>query len=297
MNFNVNNVNFNNNNAYSSYDYKNCNYYAKADIPDLFEKQSELKTTSNSFGDIFKSKTKSIIQRVQTFFEERAFSKKLNNIYNEAFHELCIKKEYRPKLEADLVSDTAGGGYIPHKHIIKFNPKMCNDGLTIMEDVIMHEATHAKEAILRSAIDRKEVDNIVRNELTERIKNGELTYVLLSETKNPANPTVIIPPDLSEDMKQEFIDFANKYLYKKSFNLEKLLKTYNPQNKTNNDLYQCIIELKEMTKKHPEFIEKYSNEQEAFANLLDYAVSHNSRYNIYTNTDIKNSKNELIKIK
>ena len=233
----------------------------------------------------------------------------LETLYNEAFDRLGIPKEQRPNLKFETKSAEHGGSYEKDLHRITFNPESYRSGVMDIEDVIMHEATHCKEALIRAGIPQDRVDAIVRNDLLSRLKNGESEQIIKGGSFLGAD--MIEPPKMSQAMKEDFAQFAIDELYKKDNNLYKIFRDYDLQtslrkNKSssfNLAEYQkaeeaaapILDKLRALMAKHPDFARQYSSEQEAIEALMGYAQSHNFRYQVFT--DVKINKNEKLLIK
>jgi len=227
----------------------------------------------------------------------------LEALYNEAFDRLNVPKENRPNLEFEVKSAEHGGCYGKNEHTIKFNPEAYRSGVMDIEDVIMHEATHCKEALLRAGIPQDKVDIIVRDELINRLRNGESEQII--KGGNIFGPDMMEPPKMSQAMKEDFAEFALNELYKRDNNLYKIFKDYDTQTlmKTSKNFkpeeYEAAKEaaapilekLRALMAKHPDFAKQYSSEQEALDALMGYAQSHNFRYQVFTDVKINGSGN------
>ncbi len=185
---------------------------------------------------------------------------------DKAFDELGVPKDQRPVLELVKGTETSGGSYSSQNHKIEFSTEGYKSGTFEMGDVIMHEATHCKEALLRAGLPQERVDEIVKQELISRIKNGESEKII--KKGGFLDPEMMDPPKLPDNMKTDFIEFAKENLYKRN---------------TPSDI---SAKLETMIDKYPEFINQFSSRDEALKVLNDYATSHNLRFNAYSNVNV-----------
>lgn len=238
-------------------------------------------------------KTPEGIRRASLSDEE--IQKEVSALYDEAFDKLGIPKEQRPKLNIEKGKELQGGSYGKSKHTLTFNPESYKSGVFEMEDVLMHEATHCKEALLRAGIPQERVNEIVKQELLSRILNGESEEIIVKGTI--VGPHMMKPPKMSAQMKKDFMQFASDNLY---------------TDKINNDLEAYVIEctslktstspsefvalkqkaqplldkLQTIIDRNPDFCTQYKNSEEALNTLAEYSLSHNVRYNIFSDVKI-----------
>ena len=231
----------------------------------------------------------------------------LETLYNDAFDRLGVPKEQRPHLKFETKSAEHGGSYGQSEHTIKFNPESYRSGVLDIEDVIMHEATHCKEALMRAGIPQERVDSLVRENLLARLRNGESEQII--KGGNFLGADMVEPPKMSQAMKEDFAEFAINELYKRDNELYQILKNYDLQASlrksryTNTDFKPADFEaaekaaapildkLKALMAKHPDFVKQYSSEQEALEALMGYSQSHNFRYQLFTEVRINTSGN------
>jgi len=186
---------------------------------------------------------------------------------DKAFDELGVPKDQRPVLELVKGTETSGGNYSRGNHRVQFSTEGYKSGTFEMEDVLMHEATHCKEALLRAGLPQERVDEIVKQELISRIKNGESERII--KKGGFLGPEMMDPPKLPDNMKTDFIEFAKENLYKRN---------------TPSDI---SAKLETMIDKYPEFINQFSSRDEALKVLNDYAASHELRFNAYSNVNVR----------
>ena len=224
----------------------------------------------------------------------------VNSIFNKAFDELEIPQDIRPKLKIEKGAANKGGSYSQQQHTISYNPESYRNGIMEMEDVIMHEATHCKEALLRAGLPQAKVDKIIKDSLINRILNGESEKILVKG--GILMPETMTPPKMSDKMKQAFVRFAEDNLYVKKSPLSKNLNDYkmwsclkenkdaafDPQKfaETKQKLKPILDKLQKMIDDNPDFVSQYKNADEALNELVKYSLSHNVRYNAFTNVSI-----------
>lgn len=231
----------------------------------------------------------------------------LEALYNEAFDRLGVPKEQRPHLKLETKSAEHGGSYGQSEHTIKFNPESYRSGVLDIEDVIMHEATHCREALMRAGIPQDRVDVLVRENLLARLRNGESEQIIKGGSFLGAD--MVEPPKMSQAMKEDFAEFAINELYKRDNELYQILKNYDLQASLRKSRYSntefkpadfkaaekaaapILDKLKALMAKHPDFVKQYSSEQEALEALMGYSQSHNFRYQAFTDVRINTSGN------
>ncbi len=229
---------------------------------------------------------------------EEEIEREFKNAFDKSFDKLEVPKDLRPKLVLNSKNDITAGGYQQLTHTIEVNT---NSYRTFPEEdsIIMHEATHAKEALLRASIPQNKVDEIVKNEL----KSNDKTLHIL----NPAFLTFVGFPKMSQAMKNDFNMFADKNLFNKSENVTKVLAGYDFQS----SIYQNILPpkyfvpyVKNLSKfiykdikpiydgidtliqNHPEFLNQYKNKEEAFNELMKCSFALNTEYNLFTQVHV-----------
>lgn len=243
-------------------------------------------------------KTPEGIRRASLSDEE--IQTEVNNLYNEAFDKLGVPKEQRPKLNIAKASEKHGGSYSKYKHELEFNPESYKAGTFEVEDVMMHEATHCKEALLRAGIPQERANQVVKEQLISRVMNGESEQVVVKGSFMGAD--MMTPPKMSAKMKNEFIEFAKNDLYTGEMNSD--LASYsnvldlkiNPvkSNPVSNmrvvekqqKVQPFVDKITKLIADNPDFVSQYGSEEIAFLELTRYSVSHNVRYSIFTDVKI-----------
>lgn len=262
-------------------------------------------------------KTPEGIQRRNITKEE--LEEKIKETYSRACKELDIPENHKPKFTINTRKSLAIGGYSRISHSIEFNPYFYETGVIDIEDTIMHEVTHAREALLRAGVQNQEqIDKIISNQLINLIKTGgenrKVTTGFLTFSESPKMP---------QEMRDEFAEFAQEHLHKKP---SKVLLFLNDERKSFrrkilslldnkylliprllmklrfeiDDFFDYLLPLKppkhlqpikdklmSMVKKYPEFTQQYGNEKEAYVALLDYSVSHIERFKDCSRTNLK----------
>ncbi|MBR6098487.1 hypothetical protein IKP85_01945 [bacterium] len=231
---------------------------------------------------------------------EEQIQAEAETLAKEAFDRLGIPEDQRPNIKVITDKIEHGGGYNVSQHTISFNQETYKAGLMEIEDVIMHEATHCKEALLRAGIPQGRVDELITNELSRRIMHGENEEILVSGGFMGA--TMAKPPKIPAAMKSDFKEFAVNELYTKNKALNRDLHDFYIQLKyklreNNYTIYKpekyaelekslepLINKLKDIMRKNPDFVRQYKSSDEALLALVEYSVSHNTRYIVFTCT-------------
>jgi len=202
-------------------------------------------------------------------------------------------------------TDGAGGCYQSSTHTITYYPNSYRRGYRSIEEVIAHEATHTKEALLRSRLQQSEQNELVKEILLNRIKNGEPEEIL--KTGSFMGPTMMKAPKMSPKMKNEFVKFAEENLYQNNTELLNDLKerntlksiqdgkhsTLNPKRQARlaeleTKLQPFTNKLEKLINENPEFVaDNGGNTNNALTNLLDYSLSHETRFQIFTEDKVK----------
>lgn len=269
-------------------------------------------TFANAFKKIFTTSRDDAIKNFKNSEEgirranlsEEQLNAEIQGKFNQALDELGIPQEQRPKLNIAKGKETQGGSYSQQSHTLNINPEAYKAGVFELDDVIMHEATHCREAILRASLPQDKVDEIILNDLVARISNGENEQILVSFEF--LSPNVMDAPKLPTGMKQDFISFAKQHLYKRdsafnnnlreyvnskrSLNIEIPSKTFAQKTleveKASKEITSFLDELHALLDKHPDFVSGYKTKEEAIFALEQYALSHNTRYRCFTNNKI-----------
>lgn len=243
-------------------------------------------------------KTPEGIRRASLSGEE--IQTEVNNLYNEAFDKLGVPKEQRPKLNISKASEKQGGSYSKSKHELEFNPESYKAGTFEVEDVMMHEATHCKEALLRAGIPQERANQIVKEQLISRVMNGESEQVVVKGTIIGAD--MMTPPKMSAKMKNEFIEFAKNDLYTGEMNSDLAVYSNVLENKVcprhtspvnpaelvekQQKVQPLVDKISKLIADNPDFVSQYGSEEKAVLELTRYSVSHNVRYSNFTDVKI-----------
>lgn len=242
------------------------------------------------------------ICRMQMSDEE--IEQKIQSAYDKAFDKLEVPKALRPNLLIESEKNILGGYYKRNVHRLFINAKMYRNGIEL-NSLIMHEATHCKEALLRNGIPQNKVDEIIKSQIISHIKDSNQSIMLL----NDANLSFFIPPKLSDKMQEDFIQFAEENLFNKSNSVSFGLIHYNnsiesiedEKEKQNSDKIKALknalkLLYKDLTpiftgietliQNHPELKEQFGSEEAAFNVLMDYSLAINTEYNKFTDTKI-----------
>lgn len=235
------------------------------------------------------SKTPEGIRRAA--LSEEQIQQEVQLTFDEAFDKLGVPKDQRPKLTVYKGSAHEGGSYTQNRHSLKINSDGYRAGNFEIDEVVMHEATHCKEALLRAGIPQSRVNQIVKEQLISRIMNGENEEILVSRCFYAETMT---PPKMSSKMRAEFVEFAEAELLKpETTSLESYVFEVGRSSKDPVALVRAkqgaqplLDRLKTMMDNNPEFVAQYSSEDEALTMLAKYSASHNFRYKEFTNVKI-----------
>lgn len=200
----------------------------------------------------------------------------ITKLSDEAFKEYGIPEELRPKIEIEKGQLSNGGGYHAPTHTIRINETAYREGSFDLPNVIKHEATHAKKALIRETLSGTTRENLAKEYLLGKIQNGDNNSVV--HHCSFFGFETMTPPKMSPKMRAEFAKFAETSLYKDGqlYKLEDLIKMVEP-----------------LLKSNPEFAAQYSNETEAVNMLAQYARSHNMRFFMATKTNINLTPEQL----
>ena len=255
---------------------------------DVTRKRKVKKMTPEEF-----KKTPEGIRRAALSDEE--IKQEVTALYDEAFDKLGIPKEQRPNLNLEKGAETNGGSYAKSQHTLNINTEGYKAGTFELEDIVMHEATHCKEALLRAGIPQERANQIVKEELLSRIVNGESEQIVVKG--NFMGPDMMEPPKMSPKMKQDFAQFASDNLYTENSipglsdyidNCRRLKFKYSVDNfaESKQKVQPFLDKLQKLLDKNPEFVSQYSSSEEALNTLAEYSCSHNVRYNFFRDVKI-----------
>ena len=221
------------------------------------------------------------------------------------------KDEYFLKSLLNEQKINEGGFYTTQDHQIVFKTGGWRKGRFTTEDTAVHEALHAKMAILRNSLTKEEAAQIIKQELVNRIKFGEPEQVLVSG--GWFGNEMMAAPKMSANMRTEYLQFADDFLYKSDdlinaiterehiltrmkglkdgssiCNTDTMSGLTAELAKADDALKPIITRLKTMIQNNPEFIaQNGGTEAEALNTLLKYTKSHEVRFKYFSNTEIK----------
>lgn len=189
-------------------------------------------------------------------------------LYKEAFDEYGIPNELRPKIEvrADKTAQI-GGQYLPNEHKIVINETAYREGYFDLPDVIKHESTHAKEAILRQRLSADEKEKIIVEYLLDKIQNGDKDNILTGKGTLVSGAEKVKPPKMNAKMKTDFAKLAQEKLYQ--------MTDY-----SDSDFTSMV---KPLVESNPDYIKGYDSVDDAIAAMKNYAQNHNFRYKMAAN--------------
>lgn len=264
------------------------------------ERKQKIKTTEEKVAE-FKASPEGI--RRASLSDEQ-IEQEVVTLFDKAFDELGIPKNQRPNLELEATRVEHGGNYGKSTHTLKINPDGYRAGTFELDDVIMHEATHCKEALLRAGIPKERAQEIVKNELISRILNGESENIIVKG--GFLGPEMMEPPKMPQGMKEEFVQLAKDMCYNEDNSLCSNIsdfikhtrwkntgdKTFNPERLDNAEkaLAPLFKRIQTIMDKYPQYQKmnkpKYSLDDDAFTKLLKYVQSEQTRYQSFSDVRI-----------
>lgn len=247
------------------------------DLKNIIVKKKEQTKESFDIKEEF-AKTPEGIKREKMTTEE--ISQEVSKLAKESFDQYGIPEELRPKIEIVKKDAKTGGGYYAQKHTIEINETAYREGAFDLPNTIKHEATHAKEALIRETLTFTKKEQLTKEYLLNKIQTGDNNTVAY-DTTIFGNAT-IKPPKMSTGMKTDFAKLAQENIYKIGSNgLDKKQLT---------KLVEPLID------KYPEFISQYQSKEEALDMLTKYAQSHQLRYKVGTTTAINLPADKVAKL-
>lgn len=222
---------------------------------------------------------------------EEQIQQEVQLAFDEVFDRLGVPKDQRPKLTVHNTSAHEGGSYTKNCHELKINSEGYRSGNFEIDEVVMHEATHCKESLLRAGIPQDRVNQIVKEQLLSRIMNGENEEILVGRC---LYAETMEPPMMSPKMRAEFAEFAEAELLKpETTSLKSYLYELERKNvdavslaRAEQKARPLLDRLKAMMDSNPEFAGQYANKEEAMKMLVKYSTSHNHRYNEFIDVKI-----------
>ncbi len=247
------------------------------DLKNIIVRKKEQTKESFDIKEEF-AKTPEGIKRAKMTTEE--IHQEISKLAKESFDQYGIPEELRPQIKIIQKDAKTGGGYYANTHTIEINENSYREGAFDLPNVIKHEATHAKEALIRETLTYTKKEQLTREYLLIKIQSGDNNTVVY-ETTIFGNAT-IKPPKMTLSMKSDFSELAKQHIYKigsNGLNKEQLAKLVEP-----------------LIDKHPNFISQYKSREEALDMLTKYAQSHQLRYKIGTTTAINLPADKVAKL-
>ncbi len=224
------------------------------------------------------AKTPEGIRRANMTSEE--ISQEVNNLAKEAFDEYNIPEELRPQIEITKKGIEHGGSYRTKYHKIEINENAYREGSFDLPNVIKHEATHAREALIREALTYTKKEQLTKEYLLNKIATGDNNTVI--RDSSIFGFETMKPPKMSPEMRADFAELAKTHIFKIGTNgIEK------------DKMYKLVEPLVD---KYPEFINQYDCRDGAIKMLAEYANGHQIRYQMGTQQAINLSNDQLAKL-
>lgn len=224
------------------------------------------------------TKTPEGIKRANMTTEE--ISQEVNKLAKEAFDEYKIPEELLPQIEITKANMEQGGGYRIYGHKIEVNENSYREGAFDLPNVIKHEATHAREALIRDTLSYTKREQLTKEYLLNKIMSGDNNTVI--KDVDIFGFSTINPPKMPPQMRTDFAELAQKHIFQigsKGIEKQKMSKLVEP-----------------LIDKYPEFIQEYKNRSEALELLTDYGMSHQLRYKIGTTNSLNLSTEQIAKL-
>ena len=231
---------------------------------------------------------------------EADIEKEVKLTFDKVFNELGVEKEYRPNLIVTKMNNAVAGSYNPSQHSLLYNTNSYRNGLGNIDEVLMHEGTHCKRALLRSGLSKTELENTIKSILRSKILNGDIEEVPYARN-NFATETVKTPI-MSTKMRFDFLKLAEQDLFVKDSPLNKNLLDYQHQHflamtksgyanptklhSAETEVFPFLEKIKGLLNKYPDFVSQYDSYDEALDVLLKYSISQNSRYSSFSSAKI-----------
>ena len=247
------------------------------DLKNIIVKKKEQTKETFDIKEEF-AKTPEGIKRAKMTTEE--ISQEVSKLAKESFDQYGIPEELRPKIEIVKKDANTGGGYYAQKHTIEINETAYREGAFDLPNTIKHEATHAKEALIRETLTFTKKEQLTKEYLLNKIQTGDNNTVAYASTI--VGNATIKPPKMSTGMKTDFAKLAQENIYKigsNSLDKKQLTKLVEP-----------------LIDKYPEFISQYQSKEEALDMLTKYAQSHQLRYKVGTTTAINLPADKVAKL-
>ena len=265
--------------------------------------------------------------------DKEVLYKQIEDSYDKSFSESGIKQEFRPNLEIQYkdeiyIIDSKGNVeikkvtpeeewnqldlayYNSDRNAVRFYAEQYVNGTCrSIDETLSHELYHAKEAILRNSIPQQDRNELVKEILTEHIKNGEAHTIIKSYDGKEYR--TMISPVMSHKMSKQYADFAQRQLFDDKGELLAKLEEYydvkyenkNPNNNVRlkeleNELKDVLGELKTIQKNNRDYkpqnhhsLRFWKNKEEKEKELLSYTISVESRYQEFRKKEINIPEN------
>lgn len=224
------------------------------------------------------SKTPEGIRRAKMTSEE--ISQEVNALAKEAFDEYKIPEELRPQIKITQKGIEHGGVYKQAFHKIEINENAYREGTFDLPDVIKHEATHAREALIRDTLTFTKKEQLTKEYLLDKIATGDNNTVI--RDCSIFGLETMKPPKMNHEMRADFAELAKNHIFKIGSNgidKEQMYKLVEP-----------------LVDKYPEFINQYDCRDGAIKMLAEYANGHQLRYKVGTQQVSNLTKEQIAKL-
>ena len=163
-----------------------------------------------------------------------------------------------------------GGAYSQNSHSIVVNTGGYRGGSFVsLDEIVSHEALHAKMAILRSSLSKEESQLVIKELLRDRILNGEPEQVI--KEGSILGNVMMDAPKMTPKMRQDFLRYADEFIF------------------GSGDVSNAEVKLAQLLDTNPEFIVQNGGTREAALEVLqNYVTSHKTRFKFFSNVQIQN---------
>ena len=214
---------------------------------------------------------------------DEEIEKEIRTLFDKILAQKGIDERYAPTIRIETKDVSKCGFYQESTNTLGINIDAYKKAGFNLEEILMHEGTHFEEALLRSRLDKSEVEDLVIQKLVSRIYNGEAEEIIVKNNLFGFN--TMKAPRLSEKMKKEFEEFSRNNLYTKDETTRfALMDLISDRIKLKNDTQRDLLaKITKLVDDNPDFVQQYSSRDEAIEMLIKYSTSHNTRFDIVTN--------------
>ncbi len=273
-------------------------------------KNREIKTSTTNVQEISTTKPFSFLETTEgkrlSSMKNEELEQEIIKRGNSVFEELNIPENVQPQIRLNNKEGVLGYFESRNNTI-----NISSDAIYKLDHVIMHEASHAREALLRGCLTTEQRNNIVKNELMQRIIKGNDSINVPLDNISLIGRSMR-SPIIPLEMRKDFAEFINKYMLRENSETKYKILRYFEKNE-HLKLAQCeedkikipqflselqskseLSELKSLIHKNPKFVEQYASEKEALEELYRYSYSFSNRFEYPT--VVTNNNGKILKL-